>query len=287
MASTSDASGRVVLSSGDNPQWARQAASAARPSSLTDGLPINSNSSVVADGGVGALRTHIVIQPRIQDAASRTSDVTITFDAATTYNIIINGTTVATPGNASLGQTLVDMADDIATDGTVGSGAGAAQVVTATALDEDGLATTTPADAVSVRITSSNPSSTVLNEADYGLEVSVSGGSGTIAATADAVRVGCALWGLPGNGPNTNPSAGPTDDSASPRTPTAPQTWLRLEDLGEVDNTGAKVETAGYCSAGYTRVYVQQISSLGHPQDGATTSLQCGYYVGPSAKPTT
>lgn len=89
----------------------------------------------------------------------RTSTVTITYVAATTYRVTINGTNVDTAANTDLATTLGDIATAI-------NGSGVASAVTAVA------------SATNVVITGDS-------EAAYSVAVSITAGSGTIACVAD------------------------------------------------------------------------------------------------------
>lgn len=185
-----------VLAGGRNPEWVEQVVTADTWDAFTESVP------AVATEGEGmrdAVVALLSVSPR-EDPSKRAARVTITYDGGTTYTVDVNGNAVNTSANTDLATTLSDMAADITADVSTGAG----DYVTATVAGTELVLEGKQVD-------------------DYTLDVSVSGGSGTIAAVADPRDCAVRLWGLA------------VDDAGNDR-----PGWQAVNngDLGTVDRRG-------------------------------------------------
>lgn len=150
-----------VLSVGRRPEWKE-------PTSTT-GAPSSSAAGVALTGAVKTL-LHIALR---EEAHRRTARVSLTFDAATTYRVTVDGNNVDVAADTDEATTLQAIVDAINADATVGA------IVTAAV--EDGQVVLR-GDA----------------EADYTIATSIVSGAGEIVHTADATTCTARVWLLPG-----------------------------------------------------------------------------------------
>lgn len=181
----------------------------------------------------GALRTLIRVDPRLL-VHQRRAVITITYDAAGTYTILVDGNTTGALG--------VYGTEALALAG-IAAGVDALAGVTATVEDLDGDGTD---DAVVVLGDA---------EADYSISVSAAGGAAAIACEADAATADVRVYGR----------AGAKSGS------TAPGSWAQLyrpDGLPIEFSIGHRGMVERIDTSGFSRLYVEA-DLYGHPADGA------------------
>lgn len=221
------------------PEWTDQDAAAAdytdAPSSATDGVSV-----------LDAPRAGVLVALR-ENAAFRTSRVEITAaDAATTYTISINGTAVNVTGLSTLSTIASGLVTAIAGNPTVDA------LVTATVDPDDGTGAT-------VLITGKS-------DANYYIDASVSGGTGTLSFSADAVTCTVDVWASPG-GLIRSSSTGYENGWVRARGRDHDALTYSLDYGGLIDIVD--------CGP-YRQLYLELSSIAGHGSDGGSITLTIG-----------
>lgn len=174
-----------VLAGGAHPVWTEAeftgtlgaAPSAVTPTTTSLGAALSGGAA--ATQGSGALKAIVLVRPRLR-SDRRQADVTIVYASGTTYRVTIAGTNVDTVATTDTKTTIAAIAAAIQANGTV------AALVTATAVDTDD-----DGDVDTVQIVGDT-------EANFTLAISVTAGTGTIAAEVDAREVEGRVWLLEG-----------------------------------------------------------------------------------------
>ncbi len=240
-----------VLQVGRAPQWSEQVDEAAEPA--YDGAPATSDSGVDLQNAVQAM---VCVNLR-REAHRRTCIVTPgTFDAATTYTITVSGTGITATG-ASLSALLTALVAAVVANGTVNA------LVTATVYDDDGDGTND-----SVKIVGKA-------EADYGIGVSATSGTGTIAVTADPSTAALRLWGV-GAGPNAPGRTGTSSGDPGVWAYVSAQTYA-LAYRGFLER---------FAVAGMERLYVELASVAGPASDTGSPTYTPHVWIGPCVQET-
>lgn len=207
------------------PEWVDQDATSA----AYTGAPSSASSGVYLQESPRCL---IYVALR-ESVAQRTARVTVTFDAASTYVVTVNGVASAGATGASLAALLADLV----TKSTALAG------VTAIADPDDPLDT--------VRLTGDA-------EADFSIDVSVAGGAGTIACTADASSCEVRAFFTPG-GIVKDGSTGNENGWVVPPNSSWTLTYRGLMERADC--------------AGFGRGYLEIHTIAGHASDGASVTL--------------
>lgn len=231
----------AVLRIGQDPRWQDVAqvsgtATDRPPTAAGDGIAL-----------LGALVAQVRIKCR-RESWRRRADIGLTYHAATTYTVTVDGNAVNTAANTDAATTLRDMRDDINGDATVG------QIVTAICVDSAG-ATVDDSTAVAVRLYGKTGSGDVWDA--WTLALSVSGGSGTITGTADATSCKARVWLTEGG------EAATLDGSAWE--PAAVQPFSAVTYRGAVE----RIEVAGM-----NRIYVEIYDLTATGDTGVTPVAQ-------------
>jgi len=214
-----------LIALGLTPEWVDQDATSA---SYT-GAPASAASGVYLQGSSKCL-VYVALR---ENVARRTARVSITFDAATTYTVTVNGSASTGATGANLAAALADLVTK------------ANALAGVTAIQD-------PADATKVLITGDA-------EADFYIDVSVSGGAGTIACVADASSCGVRFFGTPGGIIKTG-STGNENGWVQP--PNAAWTLTYRGFLERAD------------CAGFGRGYLELHTIDGHVSDGSSVTYR-------------
>lgn len=208
------------------PEWVDQDAAASdytgAPSSASDGVYLQ-----------GSPKCLIYVALR-ENIAYRTARVTVTFDAASTYTVTVNGVASAGATGASLAALLADL-------------------VTKTAALTGVAAVADPDDPLDTVLVTGDA------EADYSIAVSVAGGAGTIACVADASSCGVRAYFTPG-GLIKEGSTGNEDG------------WVYVPNAAWTLDYRGMMERAD--CAGFGRGYVELHTIDGHASDGVTVTYR-------------
>jgi len=226
----------AVLNGIEDVNWAEQTAWTGAPTGGSVGISVLASQVAM-----------LALSMRRYDVSKRTCFVQITYDAATTYTVNVDGNSVGTAANASLLQTLTDIRDNIIADNP-----GAFDVVTATLADLDG-------DGINDAVKLVGKA-----EADYSLVISVAGGAGTVTAVADPTDGSYRLF------------RAPTGISSA----AVPPSW-RLVEEGDLRYQG---KAENYNVGGTERLYVEY-HSLGGLGDSGTITYNPRADIGPGIIP--
>lgn len=142
-----------VLKTARNPFWQTETNPAANPATLAAGIALS-----------GAVTMHAAIAPRAKDVNKKTSDISITYDAATTYTVTVNGVNINEAGDTDVATTLENLAAAINGNGTLEPIVDASYNADSGFLEIDG-------------------------DDEYTLSVSVGGGAGTISIEYESSTV--------------------------------------------------------------------------------------------------
>lgn len=254
----------AILSAARLPLWSQQTDGATaseydRPPTESAGTATG-GVSLVADDSKGTVKARVAIKMR-REAYRRRIDITVTADAATTYTLAVNGTSITGATGADVDAILVDLAANVTADATVGGGAGANQKVEAVLLDSSGDVTVGTAGGGNAAATCVIYG--VANDGnllgDFYFDFTESGGAGTVTIVADAASATYHAW------------RAPLAAVASAGVQVTPGGWQRWGDARGTGSVTLRGFDDDWPAEGCARMFVELTSVAGDGSDGSGT----------------